>query len=208
MLRRRGLINNKMQKQLANLDVTAAFVRHVSVPLAARIEADFTAMLMIDDHSLPVCAGDADGTGTNDPEGDSGDESLSRDHAGASGSLDDAGGVSGSRVLRLVVELANRMDVVEARLDSIQGVFIDTVVLVDSTLKEVIALVEGREQASVRHAELGEGAFLNATRAAPGLLLTPPDIPALPFPGGTGKLTEDATRGADTRERRSSGAPA
>ena len=63
MLRRRGLINNKMQKQLANLDVTAAFVRHVSVPLAARIEADFTAMLISDDHSPPVCAGDVDGNG-------------------------------------------------------------------------------------------------------------------------------------------------
>ena len=50
MLRRRGLIDNKMQKQLADLDVAAAFVRHISVPLAARIEADLTAMLMNGDH--------------------------------------------------------------------------------------------------------------------------------------------------------------
>ena len=75
-------------------------------------------------------------------------------------------------------------------------VFTDTVVLVDSTLEEVIALVKGREQASAQHAELDEGAFLSTTRAAPGLLLTPPDIPALPFPGGTGTLTEDATLAA------------
>ena len=45
MLRRRGIINNKMQKQLTHLDVAAAYVRHATMPLAARIEAELNAML-------------------------------------------------------------------------------------------------------------------------------------------------------------------
>ena len=41
-----------MQKQLTNLDVAAAFLRHASEPLAARMEADLMDMLKTDDTSL------------------------------------------------------------------------------------------------------------------------------------------------------------
>ena len=44
MLRRRGIINNKMQKQLTHLDVAAAYARHATMPLAARIEAELNAI--------------------------------------------------------------------------------------------------------------------------------------------------------------------